>query len=186
MTPTTQKQGIRRASNGPFPQGDTLADTLPKNGTSQSGDSTGRVSQGIYFPQKDGVGGYSHGHGAQGGLPPFIGNRYPGYPVTHRNEAGRVPKRTTAKRAERRLKRRTDAITKWWESLPTPRPFFFTPQQLSRDLGLVMRCLAPALMAIGWVRIQRRLNHKTGTYWLPPGSPIATWPPYTPRHFACL
>lgn len=185
MTENAKKQGIPRASNGLFPQGDTLPDTLPKTGSFHRGETPRRVSQGIPFLKKDGRGGYSNGQGAQGVLPPFIGNRYPGYPVAHHPDAGNKPKPPT-KRAQRRLKKRAKAIAQWWACLPSPRPFFFTPEQLSEALGLDTQRLAAALTSLGWTRTNRRINHRSGTYWLPPGSPIAHWPPYTPRQFTCL
>jgi len=184
MTKSDLKQGIPRVSNCTFLQEVTLPDTLPKTGGFHRETGTDRVSQGIRYLQKDRQGARASGQGAQGVLPPFIGNRYPGYPVAPQTSAGN-PAKPVSKKAERRLKRRADAIAKWWATVPAPRPFFYTSAQLAAAVGLDMPRMAAALTALGWTRIHRRLNHRTGTYWLPPGSPIAAWPPYTPRHFAC-
>lgn len=185
MTKTTSKQGIPRASEGHLWQGDTLSDTLPKTGSCHRRDSTDRVSQGIPFLQKDGQGESAIEHRARGGVPPFIGNGYPGYPFPATNDTDTLPK-PASKKAQRRVKRRAQVIAEWWASVPAPRPAFFTPDELINAAGLDMPRMAAALFALGWTRVYRTLNHRAGTYWLPPCSPIARWPPYTPRHFACL
>lgn len=79
--------------------------------------------------------------------------------------------RTTA-RARRRLARRMSTVTTWWASLPYPKPVALTPTTMQRITGMDMQRLAPALRALGWQRILRRIHGKPTTLWLPPGSPV--------------
>lgn len=185
MSIVNKTQGIHRASVGEVSRADTLPDTLPQNGASHRENDTDRVSQGICFLQKDGQVAVRQEQDAQGVLPPFIESRYPGYPVDP-PPSGRAAYRLNTKKAQRRLKRRSHRISKWWASVPLPRPFFFTPAQLVHAIGLDLPRIAPALRMLGWTRCRRTLNHRSGTYWLPPGSPITHWPRHTFRHFACL
>lgn len=82
---------------------------------------------------------------------------------------------TTAKQ-RRVLARQTVLAAAWWEALPTPKPPCLTPRTLETITGIRMLRLAPALRALGWQRILRRVNGKTTTLWLPPGSPITRRP----------
>ena len=172
-------QGISRVSSGVFSHGDTLHE----NGTFQRVDASCRVSQGIHFLKKDGQGAGSDGRGAQGRPPLYMETDTLDtlYPPKNAGNKPTQPK----KKATRRLKKRAETVANWWASLPEPRPFFFTPAQLTEALRPKVRHLPTALEAAGWTRIRRTINCRPGTYWLPPGSPIAAWPPYTARHFAC-
>ena len=82
---------------------------------------------------------------------------------------------TTAKQ-RRILARQTMLTAAWWEALPTPKPPCLTPGTLEIVTGTRMRRLAPALRALGWQRIMRRVNGTPKTLWLPPGSPITRRP----------
>lgn len=84
--------------------------------------------------------------------------------------------RTVSKKQRRILARQTMLTAAWWEALPTPKPPCLTPRTLETVTGTGMRRLAPALRALGWVRILRRVNGTTKTLWLPPGSPITRRP----------
>ena len=52
---------------------------------------------------------------------------------------------------------------------------------LQRISGIDMQRLAPALHALGWQRILRRVHGKPTTLWLPPGSPVTRRPRGRPR-----
>lgn len=82
---------------------------------------------------------------------------------------------TTAKQ-RRILARQTMLTAAWWQTLPTPKPPCLTPGTLEIVTGTRMRRLAPALRALGWQRITRRVNGTPRTLWLPPGSPITRRP----------
>lgn len=84
-------------------------------------------------------------------------------------------------RARRRLARRMSTVATWWASLPYPKPTALTPTTLQRITGIDMQRLAPALHALGWQRILRRVHGKPTTLWLPPGSPVTRRPRGRPR-----
>jgi hypothetical protein len=86
---------------------------------------------------------------------------------TQANQARKQTGRT--RRARARLMTR---VITWWASLPHPRPTALTPNTLQCITATDMQRLAPALRALGWTRILRRVNGKPTTLWLPPGSPI--------------
>lgn len=93
-----------------------------------------------------------------------------------------APKSTA--RARRRLARRMSTVTTWWASLPHPKPQALTPATLHRLTGLDLQRLAPALRALGWTRILRRVNGTPATLWVPPGYPVPRRPIGRPRHAA--
>jgi len=83
------------------------------------------------------------------------------------------------KQSARTLRTRARLIakaSKWWAALPYPRPTALTPNTLQNVTGTDMQRLAPALRALGWLRILRRVNGTPTTLWLPPGSPIKRRP----------
>lgn len=88
---------------------------------------------------------------------------------------------TPTARARRRLARRMSTVATWWASLPYPKPTALTPTTLQRISGIDMQRLAPALHALGWQRILRRVHGKPTTLWLPPGSPVTRRPRGRPR-----
>jgi hypothetical protein len=89
---------------------------------------------------------------------------------------------TPPSKARRRLARRISNVTTWWASLPYPKPQALTPTTMQRITGLDMQRLAPALLALGWKRILRRVNSKPTTLWLPPGSLVKRRAFGRPRH----
>lgn len=188
MTTPLKKQGLHRAPNGRYSKVNTLSNTLQENSISHRESNTNRAYEGIQFPYKDGRGVGGRHQVAQGGLPPFIGNSaplYPRDPVPATKSVPTKPRRAT-KSAQRRLMRHMDTVSKWWASLPTPRPWYYTPSDLQNAIGMMLARIAAALRAHGWVRITRSINGRRGPYWLPPDSPIASWSPYTARQFACI
>lgn len=88
---------------------------------------------------------------------------------------------TPTARARRRLARRMSTVATWWASLPYPKPTALTPTTLQRITGIDMQRLAPALRALGWQRILRRVCGKPTTLWLPLGSPVTRRPLGRPR-----
>ena len=84
--------------------------------------------------------------------------------------------RSPTARHRRNVARRMAHITTWWASLPEPKPPCATPGTLRTCLGVDPQRLAPALHALGWLRILRRVNGTPTTLWLPPSSPIQRRP----------
>lgn len=87
-----------------------------------------------------------------------------------------LPVRPPTARQLRQLKRNVFAVSKWWAHLPDTKPVWFRPTTLTQSLHRPMALLAPALRALGWTRIIRRIHGKPSTLWLPPGSPIKRRP----------
>lgn len=81
----------------------------------------------------------------------------------------------TAKQ-RRTLERRKARVAERWAALPDPKPTALTPGTLESLMGLDMLRLAPALHALGWTRLLRRVNGRPVTLWLPPGSPVSRRP----------
>lgn len=78
------------------------------------------------------------------------------------------------RRARARLMTRT---TLWWSQLPpSAKPNALTPRTLQTIIGTDMQRLAPALRALCWTRLMRRIHGKPTTIWLPPGSPVQRRP----------
>lgn len=94
--------------------------------------------------------------------------------------------RPTTAKFRRTLARRMAQFTTWWASLPHPKPPCLTPATLHRVTGIDLQRLAPALRALGWQRILRRVNGKPTTLWLPPGSPVTRRPRGRPPIHAYL
>ena len=89
--------------------------------------------------------------------------------------------RRSCSRATRRLVARQSHIQKWWASLPTPRPEYFTPLALTLALNENTRRLALALRLLGWQSVVRRVHGKSTRFWLPPDSPVTRRPRGRPR-----
>lgn len=94
--------------------------------------------------------------------------------------------RSSTAKYRRTLARRMALCTTWWASLPHPKPTCLTPATLHRVTGMDLQRLAPALRALGWQRILRRVNGKPTTLWLPPSSPITRRPRGRPPIYAYL
>lgn len=92
-----------------------------------------------------------------------------------------MPNLTTKPRKQSARTRRARArtmtrVTLWWTGQPAPKPQALTPHTLRTVFSTPMECLGPALHALGWIRILRRVNGKPTTLWLPPGSPVKRRP----------
>lgn len=94
--------------------------------------------------------------------------------------------RTITAKHRRTTARRMSKVTTWWAALPYPKPAALTPTTMHRITGMDMQRLAPALRALGWQRILRRVNGRPTTLWLPPGSPVTRHPRGRPPIHAYL
>ena len=187
-----QKSGYQGANSGGDTLLDTLSDTLPKNGTFHWGNPPDRVSQGIYLvpkiPRDERAGTAVQEHSARkvfeiDALDTLIPCRQP----TDLKSQPRTPRSSaSARRAERRLKRRVAQAQSWWGAVPAPRPIYLYPADLEALIGTTMRRIAPALRALGWRHMYRAMQGKRRTVWLPPGSPVPERSQGRQPHFPCV
>ncbi len=97
-------------------------------------------------------------------------------PTTHAKPIGLAHTQPTG-RVRRNRARLMTRITLWWSQLPLDaKPNALTPAMLAHLFNATLQRLAPALRALGWTRLLRRIHGKPTTIWIPPGSPVTRRP----------
>lgn len=169
MTSDAHKTGYLDPTYASDHLGDHLSDHLRFLHAFHRALAPDRVSKVICFHQKKNKKETATDGALQGSAGKVLGTD----PLDHLSPADAAKKRRTARRSEQRTKRCAAKVVAWWRSHPAhPPPAYFFPADLSRELGLPMNCIAPAVRCLGWRRLHRRMGGKARVVWVPPCSPI--------------